>query len=247
MGHYQSRVADLESALKQQGQNVKWVEEKQLLRQSNQQLAEKVRRMEAEEAYLKEHIQDIRDQNELLEFRILELEEREWRSPVLKFLQVRFPDGLSPLQIYCEADGVSDIVISDLMKKLDILGDNAVSNLTNEEQVVVIHARTLPTLAEKWLEYIKVTKSALQQKMLDIESEKDMFCNQKGYLDEELDFRKRSMDQAHKVSRPQISRRTTDGRGLRPRGSWSWRPCCTRRYRSGTAPPRTAKKPATLA
>ncbi|XP_068508924.1 uncharacterized protein [Syngnathus scovelli] len=34
--------------------------------------------------------------------------------------------------------------------------------------------------------------------MLDIESEKDMFCNQKGYLDEELDFRKRSMDQAHK-------------------------------------------------
>nr|XP_049598195.1 janus kinase and microtubule-interacting protein 3-like isoform X1 [Syngnathus scovelli]XP_049598196.1 janus kinase and microtubule-interacting protein 3-like isoform X1 [Syngnathus scovelli]XP_049598198.1 janus kinase and microtubule-interacting protein 3-like isoform X3 [Syngnathus scovelli] len=198
MGHYQSRVADLESALKQQGQKVKWVEEKQLLRQSNQQLAEKVRRMEAEEARLKEHIQDIRDQNELLEFRILELEEREWRSPVLKFLQVRFPDGLSPLQIYCEADGVSDIVISDLMKKLDILGDNAVSNLTNEEQVVVIHARTLPTLAEKWLEYIKVTKSALQQKMLDIESEKDMFCNQKGYLDEELDFRKRSMDQAHK-------------------------------------------------
>nr|XP_049598217.1 janus kinase and microtubule-interacting protein 3-like [Syngnathus scovelli] len=174
MGHYQSRVADLESALKQQGQNVKWVEEKQLLRQSNQQLAEKVRRMEAEEARLKEHIQDIRDQNELLEFRILELEEREWRSPVLKFLQVRFPDGLSPLQIYCEAEGVSvrkaslatltltrgprtpyiapcafppDIVISDLMKKLDILGDNA--NLTNEEQVVVIHARTLLTLAEK--------------------------------------------------------------------------------------------------
>nr|XP_049617952.1 janus kinase and microtubule-interacting protein 3-like isoform X1 [Syngnathus scovelli] len=221
MGHYQSRVADLESALKQQGQNVKWVEEKQLLRQSNQQLAEKVRRMEAEEARLKEHIQDIRDQNELLEFRILE--EREWRSPVLKFLQVRFPDGLSPLQIYCEAEGVSvrkaslatltltrgprtpyiapcafppDIVISDLMKKLDILGYNA--NLTNEEQVVVIHARTLLTLAEKWLEYIKVTKSALQQKMLDIESEKDMFCKQKGYLDEELDFRKCSMDQAHK-------------------------------------------------
>ncbi|XP_068506505.1 janus kinase and microtubule-interacting protein 3-like isoform X1 [Syngnathus scovelli] len=88
-------------------------------------------------------------------------QEREWRSPVLKFLQVSFPDGLSPLQIYCEAEGMSvrkaslatltltrgprtpyiapcafsqDIVISDLMKKLDILGDNA--NLTNEEQCV---------------------------------------------------------------------------------------------------------------
>lgn len=77
-------------------------------------------------------------------------------------------------------------------------------NLTNEEQVVVIHARTVLTLAEKvclfkiffyfmlisccfndcfmflsfdfscvqWLEQIEVTKSALQQKMLDIESEK---------------------------------------------------------------------------
>uniref|UniRef100_A0A671T5S8 Janus kinase and microtubule interacting protein 3 n=1 Tax=Sinocyclocheilus anshuiensis TaxID=1608454 RepID=A0A671T5S8_9TELE len=82
------------------------------------------------------------------------------------------------------------------MKKLDILGDNA--NLTNEEQVVVIHARTVLTLAEKWLEQIEVTKSALQQKMLDIESEKELFSKQKGYLDEELDYRKQSLDHAHK-------------------------------------------------
>nr|XP_061807229.1 janus kinase and microtubule-interacting protein 3-like isoform X4 [Nerophis lumbriciformis] len=195
---YQTRVADLESALVQQGQDVKWVEEKQLLYQRNQQLVEKVKQMEAEVARLQNDIQDAKDQNELLEFRILELEEREWRSPGIKVQQVHFPDSLSPLQIYCEAEGVTDIVISDLMKKLDILGDNAVSNLTNEEQVVVIHARTVLTLAEKWLESIEVTKSALRQKMLDIESEKDLFCKQKGYLDEELDFRKRSMDEAHK-------------------------------------------------
>ncbi|XP_057681297.1 janus kinase and microtubule-interacting protein 3 isoform X2 [Corythoichthys intestinalis] len=193
---YQTRVADLESALVQQGQDVKWVEEKQLLYQRNQQLVEKVKQMEAEVARLQNDIQDAKDQNELLEFRILELEEREWRSPGIKVQQVHFPDSLSPLQIYCEAEGVTDIVISDLMKKLDILGDNA--NLTNEEQVVVIHARTVLTLAEKWLESIEVTKSALRQKMLDIESEKDLFCKQKGYLDEELDFRKRSMDEAHK-------------------------------------------------
>lgn len=86
--------------------------------------------------------------------------------------------------------------MSELMKKLDILGDNA--NLSNEEQVVVIHARTVLTLAEKWLESIEVTKSALQQKMLDIESEKELFSKQKGYLDEELDYRKQSMDHAHK-------------------------------------------------
>ncbi|XP_038129978.1 janus kinase and microtubule-interacting protein 3 isoform X1 [Cyprinodon tularosa] len=195
---YQSRVADLESALKHQGLDVKWVEEKQALYQRNQELVEKVKQMEFEELRLRNDIQDIRDQNELLEFRMLELEERERRSPGLNFKHLIFPEGLSPLQIYCEAEGVTDIVISELLKKLDILGDNAVSNLTNEEQVVVIHARTVLTLAEKWLESIEVSKSALQQKMLDIENEKDLFRKQKGYLDEELDFRKQSMDQAHK-------------------------------------------------
>ncbi|XP_031734655.1 janus kinase and microtubule-interacting protein 3 isoform X2 [Anarrhichthys ocellatus] len=196
ISQYQTRVADLESALKQQGLDVKWVEEKQALYQRNQKLVEKVKQMEGEELQLENEIQDVRDQNELLEFRILELEERERRSPAINFQQLHFPEGLSPLQIYCEAEGVPDIAISELMKKLDILGDNA--NLSNEEQVVVIQARTVLTLAEKWLESIEVTKSALQQKMLDIESEKDLFSKQKGYLDEELDYRKQSMDQAHK-------------------------------------------------
>ncbi|XP_059181211.1 janus kinase and microtubule-interacting protein 3 [Centropristis striata] len=196
ISRYETRVADLESALKQQGLDVKWVEEKQALYQRNQELVEKVKQMEREEMQLENEIQDIRDQNELLEFRILELEERERRSPAINFKQLHFPEGLSPLQIYCETEGIPDIVISELMKKLDILGDNA--NLSNDEQVVVIQARTVLTLAEKWLESIEVTKSALQQKMLDIESEKDLFSKQKGYLDEELDYRKQSMDQAHK-------------------------------------------------
>ncbi|XP_060951042.1 janus kinase and microtubule-interacting protein 3 isoform X13 [Limanda limanda] len=198
INRYQSRVSDLETALTQQGLDVQWVEQKQSLYQRNQELVEKVKLMEAEELRLKNDIQDVRDQSELLEFRILELEERERRSPAINFQQLHFPEGLSPLQIYCEAEGVTEIVISELMKKLDILGDNAVSNLSNEEQVVVIHARTVLTLAEKWLESIEVTKSFLQQKMLDIESEKDLFSKQKGYLDEELDYRKQSMDQAHK-------------------------------------------------
>uniref|UniRef100_A0A667WVS6 Janus kinase and microtubule interacting protein 3 n=1 Tax=Myripristis murdjan TaxID=586833 RepID=A0A667WVS6_9TELE len=55
-------------------QDVKWVEEKQALYQRNQELVEKVRQMEGEELRLKNDIQDARDQNELLEFRILELE-----------------------------------------------------------------------------------------------------------------------------------------------------------------------------
>uniref|UniRef100_A0A8C1R387 Janus kinase and microtubule interacting protein 3 n=1 Tax=Cyprinus carpio TaxID=7962 RepID=A0A8C1R387_CYPCA len=172
---YQTRIADLECVLSHQGQ---------------------IKNMDTEETRLKNEIQDAKDQNELLEFRILELEERERRSPAINFQNIHFAEGTSPLQLYCEAEGVTDIVITELMKKLDILGDNA--NLTNEEQVVVIHARTVLTLAEKWLEQIEVTKSALQQKMLDIESEKELFGKQKGYLDEELDYRKQSLDHAHK-------------------------------------------------
>ncbi|XP_059387353.1 janus kinase and microtubule-interacting protein 3-like isoform X8 [Carassius carassius] len=195
---YQTRIADLECVLSHQGQDMKWIEEKQALYKRNQELVEKIKNMETEETRLKNEIQDAKDQNELLEFRILELEERERRSPAINFQNIHFAEGTSPLQLYCEAEGVTDILITELMKKLDILGDNAVSNLTNDEQVVVIHARTVLTLAEKWLEQIEVTKSALQQKMLDIESEKELFSKQKGYLDEELDYRKQSLDHAHK-------------------------------------------------
>ncbi|XP_071071718.1 janus kinase and microtubule-interacting protein 3 isoform X16 [Dasypus novemcinctus] len=194
----QARIEDLETALAEQGQDMKWIEEKQALYRRNQELVEKIKQMETEEARLKHEVQDAKDQNELLEFRILELEERERKSPAITLHHLPFADGKSPLQVYCEAEGVTDILVTELMKKLDILGDNAVSNLTNEEQVVVIQARTVLTLAEKWLQQIEETESALQRKMVDLESEKELFSKQKGYLDEELDYRKQALDQAHR-------------------------------------------------
>ncbi|XP_060707436.1 janus kinase and microtubule-interacting protein 2-like [Hemiscyllium ocellatum] len=81
------------------------------------------------------------------------------------------------------------------MKKLDILGDNG--NLRNEEQVAVIQARTVLSLCEKWLKQIEGTEAALHQKMLDLEIEKEQFSKQKGYLEEELDYRKQSLDHAY--------------------------------------------------
>ncbi|XP_040847655.1 janus kinase and microtubule-interacting protein 3 isoform X18 [Ochotona curzoniae] len=198
MQRAQARVEDLEKALAEQGQDMKWIEEKQALYRRNQELVEKIKHMEVEEARLKHEVQDAKDQNELLEFRVLELEERERKSPAITLHHTPFVDGKSPLQVCCEAEGVPDIVVPELMKKLDILGDNAVSNLTNEEQVVVIQARTVLTLAEKWLQQIEETEMALQRKMVDLEQEKELFSKQKGYLDEELDYRKQSLDQAHK-------------------------------------------------
>uniref|UniRef100_A0A3Q1LYY8 Janus kinase and microtubule interacting protein 3 n=1 Tax=Bos taurus TaxID=9913 RepID=A0A3Q1LYY8_BOVIN len=170
----QARIEDLQKALAEQGQDMKWIEEKQALFRRNQELVEKIKQMETEEARLKHEVQDAKDQNELLEFRILELEERERKSPAITFHHTPFVDGKSPLQAYCEAEGVTDILVSELMKKLDLLGDNA------------------------WLQQIEETESALQRKMVDLESEKELFSKQKGYLDEELDYRKQCLDQAHK-------------------------------------------------
>uniref|UniRef100_A0A7N8X7K0 Janus kinase and microtubule interacting protein 2 n=1 Tax=Mastacembelus armatus TaxID=205130 RepID=A0A7N8X7K0_9TELE len=55
-------------------QDSKWVEEKQLFLRRNQELLEKVEKVETESSRLQQELQDSKDQNELLEFRILELE-----------------------------------------------------------------------------------------------------------------------------------------------------------------------------
>ncbi|EPY77936.1 hypothetical protein CB1_001159021 [Camelus ferus] len=118
----QAKIEDLEKLLVEKGQDSKWVEEKQLLIRTNQDLLEKIYRLEMEENQLKNEMQDAKDQNELLEFRVLELE---------------------------------------------------------------------------WLKQIEGTEAALTQKMLDLEKEKDLFSRQKGYLEEELDYRKQALDQAY--------------------------------------------------
>ncbi|XP_063313826.1 janus kinase and microtubule-interacting protein 1 isoform X3 [Pelobates fuscus] len=206
----QAKIEDLENSLCEKGQDSKWVEEKQQLLRKNHDLIEKICRFEAEESQLKDDIQDARDQNELLEFRVLELEERERRSPAFNLQIASFTENNgSALQLFCQQEGIKaskglrksseyscmDVDISELMKKLDILGDNG--NLRNEEQVAVIQAGTVLSLCEKWLKQIEVTEAALTQKMIDLENEKDLFSKQKGYLEEELDYRKQALDQAH--------------------------------------------------
>uniref|UniRef100_A0ABI7ZDM4 Janus kinase and microtubule-interacting protein C-terminal domain-containing protein n=2 Tax=Felidae TaxID=9681 RepID=A0ABI7ZDM4_FELCA len=192
----QAKIEDLEKLLVEKGQDSKWVEEKQLLIRTNQDLLEKIYRLEMEESQLKNEMQDAKDQNELLEFRVLELEERERRSPAFNLQISTFPENnRSALQLFCHQEGVKDVNVSELMKKLDILGDNG--NLRNEEQVAIIQAGTVLALCEKWLKQIEGTEAALTQKMLDLEKEKDLFSRQKGYLEEELDYRKEALDQAY--------------------------------------------------
>uniref|UniRef100_A0A8C5ZXK9 Janus kinase and microtubule interacting protein 2 n=1 Tax=Marmota marmota marmota TaxID=9994 RepID=A0A8C5ZXK9_MARMA len=155
----------------------------------------KIEKQEAENHRLQQELQDARDQNELLEFRNLELEERERRSPPFNLQIHPFSDGVSALQIYCMKEGVKDVNIPDLIKQLDILGDNG--NLRNEEQVAIIQASTVLSLAEKWIQQIEGAEAALHQKMMELESDMEQFCKIKGYLEEELDYRKQALDQAY--------------------------------------------------
>ncbi|XP_012579503.1 PREDICTED: janus kinase and microtubule-interacting protein 1 [Condylura cristata] len=248
----QAKIEDLEKLLVEKGQDSKWVEEKQLLVRTNQDLLEKIYRLEMEESQLKNEMQDAKDQNDLLEFRVLELEERERRSPAFNLQISTFPENTSSaLQVFCHQEGVKDVNISELMKRLDILGDNG--NLRNEEQVAIIQAGTVLALCEKvepsgvvlppstprhhTRHYIGVRLGSMAKgcmctclrarrcrvgagsgRLLSLLSapfrfstrrppgrtraltkEKDLFSRQKGYLEEELDYRKQALDQAYLV------------------------------------------------
>ncbi|XP_061477890.1 janus kinase and microtubule-interacting protein 2 isoform X4 [Rhineura floridana] len=171
---YRAKIEDLEKTLAQRGQ---------------------IEKLETDNNRLQQELQDARDQNELLEFRNLELEERERRSPPFNLQIHPFSDGVSALQIYCMKEGVKDVSIPDLIKQLDILGDNG--NLRNEEQVAIIQASTVLSLAEKWIQQIEGAEAALHQKMMELESDMEQFCKIKGYLEEELDYRKQALDQAY--------------------------------------------------
>ncbi|TKS83078.1 Janus kinase and microtubule-interacting protein 2 CTCL tumor antigen HD-CL-04 [Collichthys lucidus] len=154
---YKAKIEDLEKELTLKGQ---------------------VEKLDSECSRLQHELQDSKDQNELLEFRVFELEERERRSPPFNHLRMHpFSEGVSALQIYCMKEGVK--------------------NLRNEEQVAIIQASTVLSLAEKWIQQIEGTEAALHQKMMDLEIEMEMFCKQKGYLEEELDYRKQALDQAY--------------------------------------------------
>ncbi|XP_048816404.1 janus kinase and microtubule-interacting protein 2 isoform X2 [Lagopus muta] len=192
---YKAKIEDLEKTLAQKGQDSHWVEDKQLFIKRNQELLDKIEKLEVENNRLQQELQDARDQNELLEFRNLELEERERRSPPFNLQIHPFSDGVSALQIYCMKEGVKDVSIPDLIKQLDILGDNG--NLRNEEQVAIIQASTVLSLAEKWIQQIEGAEAALHQKMMELESDMEQFCKIKGYLEEELDYRKQALDQAY--------------------------------------------------
>uniref|UniRef100_A0A3B4D2D2 Janus kinase and microtubule-interacting protein C-terminal domain-containing protein n=1 Tax=Pygocentrus nattereri TaxID=42514 RepID=A0A3B4D2D2_PYGNA len=116
------------------------------------------------------------------------LAERERRSPAFN-LHISALENNSSLQLHCQQEVKVSLSLFLLL--------SSSQNLRNEEQVTVIQASTVLSRCEKWLKQIDSTEAALTQKMIDLENEKELFSKQKGFLEEELDYRKQALDQAH--------------------------------------------------
>ena len=74
---FEAKISDLEAILDGQDVDLTLVEEKKQLHQLNVGLAEKIASLKEKEAKILAKLQDAKDQSELLEFRVLELEEEQ--------------------------------------------------------------------------------------------------------------------------------------------------------------------------
>uniref|UniRef100_A0A4W3JKX3 Janus kinase and microtubule interacting protein 1 n=1 Tax=Callorhinchus milii TaxID=7868 RepID=A0A4W3JKX3_CALMI len=168
----QAKIEDLEKSLAEKGQ-VKGSENLH------------IHKLENEECKMQREMQDAKDQNELLEFRILELEERERRSPAYNLHISAFSESGSALQLYCQQEGIKGVTHVFVFQ-----------NLRNEEQVAVIQARTVLSLCEKVHFSITIVCCVTLQS-IRIPTLCELFSKQKGYLEEELDYRKQALDHAY--------------------------------------------------
>jgi len=88
----ETKISDLESCLNQidaSSSTKKLIDEKQTVINLNLGLSEKIRVLEEREGRLRSELQDSKDQAELLEFRVLELEECQEKAQPIQALQVK--------------------------------------------------------------------------------------------------------------------------------------------------------------
>ncbi|XP_016103141.1 janus kinase and microtubule-interacting protein 2-like [Sinocyclocheilus grahami] len=178
---YKAKIEDLENELALKGQDSRWVEEKQLFFRRNQELLVKVEKSENENGKLQQELQDSKDQNELLEFRILELEKtiilakrqtirQYYRWPAFRLKEKRKRAFASDVKGISQYNKV-------IFPVLDVRSLNYYADVICEMQcktdalIIIIYDMTV-----------------------DLQ---EMFCKQKGYLEEELDYRKQALDQAY--------------------------------------------------
>ncbi|XP_078669945.1 uncharacterized protein LOC144910559 isoform X4 [Branchiostoma floridae x Branchiostoma belcheri] len=190
----QAKIEDLQRALSAQGQDTGWVEEKERLNLENRQLQDRIQQLEGVEKQLQHQVTDTEEQMELLEFRILELEEKERSSPLLKepkdFVSgektssvdgakrqfANSDDDYSAIQRLCNDEGLQDINVFEMKRKLEDVTQK--EDLDSEEQLVLLQARTILDLVDKKLKHWRSVEDDLGKTVEKLTEEKTVLTRQ---------------------------------------------------------------------
>ncbi|XP_035674402.1 golgin subfamily A member 4-like isoform X11 [Branchiostoma floridae] len=190
----QAKIEDLQRALSTQGQDTGWVEEKERLSLENRQLQDRIHQLEGVEKQLQHQVLDTEEQMELLEFRILELEEKERSSPLLKgpkdFVSgektssvdgakrqfANSDDDYSAIQRLCNDEGLQDINVFEMKRKLEDVTQK--EDLDSEEQLVLLQARTILDLVDKKLKDWRSLEDDLGHTVKKLTEEKTVLTKQ---------------------------------------------------------------------
>ncbi|XP_078587596.1 uncharacterized protein LOC144868820 isoform X6 [Branchiostoma floridae x Branchiostoma japonicum] len=190
----QAKIEDLQRALNTQGQDTGWVEEKERLSLENRQLQDRIHQLEGVEKQLQHQVSDTEEQMELLEFRILELEEKERSSPLLKgpkdFVSgektssvdgakrqfANSDDDYSAIQRLCNDEGLQDINVFEMKRKLEDVTQK--EDLDSEEQLVLLQARTILDLVDKKLKDWRSLEDDLRHTVKKLTEEKTVLTKQ---------------------------------------------------------------------
>ncbi|XP_066277081.1 golgin subfamily A member 4-like isoform X4 [Branchiostoma lanceolatum] len=190
----QAKIEDLQRALSTQGQDTGWVEEKERLNLENRQLQDRIQELEGVEKQLQHQVSDTEEQMELLEFRILELEEKERSSPLLKepkdFVSgektssvdgakrqfANSDDDYSAIQRLCNDEGLQDINVFEMKRKLEDVTQK--EDLDSEEQLVLLQARTILDLVDKKLKHWRSLEDDLGKTVEKLTEEKTALTRQ---------------------------------------------------------------------
>ncbi|CAH1257701.1 JAKMIP3 [Branchiostoma lanceolatum] len=172
----QAKIEDLQRALSTQGQDTGWVEEKERLNLENRQLQDRIRELEGVEKQLHHQVSDTEEQMELLEFRILELEEKERSSPLLKRQFANSDDDYSAIQRLCNDEGLQDINVFEMKRKLEDVTQK--EDLDSEEQLVLLQARTILDLVDKKLKHWRSLEDDLGKTVEKLTEEKSILTRQ---------------------------------------------------------------------
>ncbi|XP_064629965.1 centrosomal protein of 290 kDa-like isoform X3 [Lineus longissimus] len=188
-----SKIEDLEKALLDQGQtsksekrrqlpDISWIEEKQRLSVEKNDLLDKVQLLETREAKAYRELREAQEQHEIMEFRVLELEE------IVEKLQRQSRDISSCHGVPTEDEDDLEITVLDLLdvdviqlqQELLTVKYKHDGCLSKPEKTVLLQAKAMLDIADKRLKASQSTEAALKDRIRELEDEKTKLLTDAG-------------------------------------------------------------------